>query len=431
MQTRFYALTLTLMLALLLIFPQDQMTQVEQTSLALLSGTVQTVDSTLDQTQPVAEYDRLGNYFVVFRTGSSYFGQPGTDLAGGQITASNLSLLSSQSVINGAPDSQEKAVVAYGSNIFLVAWQDLRNGHDHDVYVARVKTDGTVVDPDGILIAGGAHNQMSPSVAFDGESFVVAWANFDGDLYEIRSAKVSLDGIVSDETLQARKADRHSLRPHIFSTRNGLWIFWTEARRSAQLVAKKLPSGETFSFTMPNMEINGPTFAATDGRYVLVIWYLVQEKTYDGADVLGVIWDTDTGTVLTANSTTATRFVQTGGREIPQVFWIEDGTNWGRARPSAGNIRGYNVAYDGKDFWVVWNTIQFRSDNSVAAHRILMRRIDPATGSFYGEQPLELQSGDKPFLNPFMASNGTGQVLLLYQTETDTGQKIIRSQQVR
>jgi hypothetical protein len=45
-------------------------------------------------------------------------------------------------------------------------WQDLRSGKDHDLYCARVTREGKVLDADGTLLVGGAHNQCFPAIAF-------------------------------------------------------------------------------------------------------------------------------------------------------------------------------------------------------------------------------------------------------------------------
>ncbi len=49
-------------------------------------------------------------------------------------------------VISDAADLQERPSVAYGGGVFVVVWQDLRNGKDWDVYAARVSSDGKVLD---------------------------------------------------------------------------------------------------------------------------------------------------------------------------------------------------------------------------------------------------------------------------------------------
>lgn len=102
-------------------------------------------------------------------------------------------------IISAAKDDQERPKVAFGNDIFLAVWQDLRNEKDYDVFAARVSADGKVLDPDGILVSGGAHNQCKPRLAFDGENFIVAWMDFrDGRGYQVFAARVSADGKVLD-----------------------------------------------------------------------------------------------------------------------------------------------------------------------------------------------------------------------------------------
>ena len=89
-------------------------------------------------------------------------------------------------VVSAAKDDQERPKVAFGSGVFLVVWQDLRNEKDYDVYAARVTPEGKVLDADGILISGGPHNQVRPRLAFDGENFIVAWQDARGGIYYAR-----------------------------------------------------------------------------------------------------------------------------------------------------------------------------------------------------------------------------------------------------
>lgn len=388
--------------------------------------------NTADQSHPVGAFGG-GSYAVVFREGSNYFGQTGTDLIGARIAVSDPTTVIRQSTISAAADSQEQAAVAYGSNTFLVVWQDLRNGRDYDIYGTRVQSDGTVLDTSGILIAGGPRNQVMPSVTFDGTSFLVAWANFDGTRYEIRSANVSLGGSISSETLQARTENQHSIRPQIINTGNGLWLFWNEARSKNRLMTKKLSTNETFQVSPTRLTaVNTPTVVAMDGRYVLLAWSLHQEKSYSSGDIIGVIWDSLAKAIVMPDPANTTIFRATGTGAVPGVLWIKEGTNFNSSSPFDGNVQAYHAVYDGKDFWVTWSTIHFRSDSwgPVLAHRISTRRINPGTGSFYGERTRELLSGPTPLRNPFMMSN-SNHLILLYETEASEGQKIIQSKVIR
>lgn len=78
-------------------------------------------------------------------------------------------------VSSGATDRRNPALAA-GPGGALVAWEDLRSGSGlPTVYAARVRTDGSVADPDGRAVSLAAANQVRPSIATDGENFLVAW----------------------------------------------------------------------------------------------------------------------------------------------------------------------------------------------------------------------------------------------------------------
>ncbi len=93
---------------------------------------------------------------------------------------------------------QEMPRAAFGGGVFLVVWQDLRNGKDFDVLGARISPDGKVLDAEPIKIAAAPRTQALPDVASDGEGFLVAWQGLEGDspLYSGFAAQVSADGKV-------------------------------------------------------------------------------------------------------------------------------------------------------------------------------------------------------------------------------------------
>jgi hypothetical protein len=99
-----------------------------------------------------------------------------------------------------AADNQERPAVASDGKNFLVVWEDFRNGKDYDVYAARVSSNGQVLDPDGFLVAGGAHNQCHPVVVFAGGHYYVVWQGYrqDGPRYLLYGARVSIEGKVLD-----------------------------------------------------------------------------------------------------------------------------------------------------------------------------------------------------------------------------------------
>ncbi len=131
-------------------------------------------------------------------------------------------------VVSAAEDDQERPKAAFGNGVFLVVWNDLRNGKDYDVHAARVSPDGKVLDADGFVVSGGAHNQTKPRLAFDGEHFVVAWMDFrNGKNYQICCARVSSEGKVLDPEGIAVTRNYQNVEPAVASPggRRSLIVF--------------------------------------------------------------------------------------------------------------------------------------------------------------------------------------------------------------
>lgn len=112
-------------------------------------------------------------------------------------------------IVSQAKDDQERPRIAYGLGVFLVVWQDLRNEKDYDTYAARVTPEGKVLDPEGILVAGGPSNQSRPRLAFDGANFFVTWEDLrNGKCYEVYAARVTPEGKVLDPGGVSLNADK-------------------------------------------------------------------------------------------------------------------------------------------------------------------------------------------------------------------------------
>ena len=76
--------------------------------------------------------------------------------------------------ITTAPGSQNApAEIAFNGTDWLVVWNDTRNGSE--IYAARVASDGSVRDPNGIGVAVGSSVSIGSSVASNGSGFIVTW----------------------------------------------------------------------------------------------------------------------------------------------------------------------------------------------------------------------------------------------------------------
>ncbi|MDQ3977994.1 MAG: hypothetical protein M3314_00360, partial [Actinomycetota bacterium] len=98
--------------------------------------------------------------------------------------------------------------VAWNNGVYLVVWeQDIPEQTFPccfpdlvaDVYGARIASDGTVLDPEGFAIATGTgSHQDAATVAPLGDGFVVAFRDRRPDRPGIRAARVRPDGTVMD-----------------------------------------------------------------------------------------------------------------------------------------------------------------------------------------------------------------------------------------
>jgi len=99
-----------------------------------------------------------------------------------------------------APVIRESPDAGASPTGFLVAWIEHRfDSVAHDLVATRVARDGTVLDPEGILIATDAQAGFrTPSVAFDGVGWVVVWTGGRNRTPDTHAARVTLDGTVLD-----------------------------------------------------------------------------------------------------------------------------------------------------------------------------------------------------------------------------------------
>jgi hypothetical protein len=91
--------------------------------------------------------------------------------------------------------------IGFDGNNYMVTWTDLRSGlnGESDIYAARLTQQGVVLEMNGFKIQGQDEGIMindRPALAFDGESYLIAYLSQNYDTLMIRGKLVSPEGEV-------------------------------------------------------------------------------------------------------------------------------------------------------------------------------------------------------------------------------------------
>ncbi|MEO0127730.1 MAG: FlgD immunoglobulin-like domain containing protein [candidate division WOR-3 bacterium] len=256
-------------------------------------------------------------------------------------------------VISSAPSNQKDPAIAFDGNNYLVVWADDRNQSSSytDIYCARVSTTGTVLDPNGIPISTAASNQVSPAVAFDGTNYLVVWADYrNGNNPDIYGARITPEGTVLDpDGIPVATSIYSEDNPAIaFDGMNYLVIWQVNIAGDWNIYGTRID--QNGNVLNPNgfaisEETNHQWYPAVafDGTNYLVVWSDRRNSAYD--QIYGA------------------RVTQSGGVLDPNGIPIATSATYGQYFPA--------LAFDGVNYFVVWD--DYRS----SSHNIMGARVTP------------------------------------------------------
>lgn len=330
--------------------------------------------------------------------------------------------------------------VAYGGGKYLVVWQDVREGR---IYGARVKPDGTLLDPEGVRL--NTHPEQifgtNPNVAFDGKDFVVVWDSGDG----VNGTRLAPHGAAPGPVFTVIRSGEVAGDVGIACSRKlCLVTFSVSSDEGSDIGALRIgPDGsrlDTSVIFISNATLTGESAVAWNGKEFLVVW----TDSHGGAatpDIYGARVKED-GTLLerggfpvgAAPGMQRTPAVTWTGRRF-LVVWgdMRSGTGWdifgarvrsdGRVDDPAGipistapgDQRFPGVAHHDSKSLVVWD------DTRAGPHRIWGARVeedgdvrDPAGfaisgGEYANEFRPAVAYGSNQFLVPYAASSVPGE----------------------
>lgn len=199
---------------------------------AILDGSGIAVSTAANQqSSPVVAWN--GSNFLVawedYRSGGSF------DVYASRVSGAGVVLdASGVAVSTVAGDQYSPAVASDGSN-FLVAWQDIRSGSSYDIYASRVSGAGAVLDGTGVVVSAAANGQGFPAVAWNGSNYLVAWHDFrSGAFYDIYASRFSSAGAVVDASgIAVSAAADAQIYPSVASDGENFLVAWQDARSGA------------------------------------------------------------------------------------------------------------------------------------------------------------------------------------------------------
>ena len=199
--------------------------------------------------------------------------------------------------ICAAANDQMFPTIASDGEDFLVVWQDMRSGKRWDIYGARVTSQGRILDTDvytdGFPIAIGKYDQVSPALAFDGENYLVVWqGKRTPRLWNIyyMTVPVSKDGESPVESpTPLASSSKNQVSPSVAYNGENYLVVWQDFRSGKFwdiYGARGTPSGgfldqNSISPTYPENPTKSDKWKPVlswDGNFFLVIWMASREQ---------------------------------------------------------------------------------------------------------------------------------------------------------
>ena len=187
-------------------------------------------------------------------------------------------------VVTQSANPQQTPAIAWNGGEYLVAWADARGGQFTTVYATRVLPDGTILDSGGIKIAASAATLEPISIASDGRDFVVAWSEPATTTQHaaVRVARIRADGTDLDPTGVTLAKDAYGAA--VASDGNRYLVVWSQYTSpdvQAAFLSSAAAVSPPFSVSSAPARELWPRVASNGSDY-LVVW---QDSRSGGADV--------------------------------------------------------------------------------------------------------------------------------------------------
>jgi hypothetical protein len=325
--------------------------------------------------QQVIGFDGV-NYQVVW-TDQRNSGTTGTDIYAARVSKAGVTLDTSGYAVATAAKDQYSPQIACSSNGCMVSWTDVRAGTQEDVYEARLTQMGTVQNANGTPVTATADSEGGPSIAFDGTNYLVAWQNYNTTtfVYSTRAARVSSTGTVLDPNGIVLAGSNTSQTPFVTFDGTNYVVDWLDGLSSSGQVARVSKAGvlldstsialgrylwgraaggagETVVASPVGLKRINSAAQVLDANPVLFELRANPETTvasaFDGTNFL-LVW-LDSRALTYSQS----QLLQVYGARVSATGAVLDPLGIAIS-PSATGVSSADVAFDGTNYLVVWS----------------------------------------------------------------------------
>jgi hypothetical protein len=317
--------------------------------------------------------------------------------------------------------------VAFDGINYLVVWSEDRLA-GHDIFGARVTTQGRILDTAGIIVFLGPDAERDPAVAFDGANYLVVWQRYTSNGKEVWATRVAPSGVVVDSAaIQVSDTD-WCYFPQVAYGGGEFLVVWYQMFGNVGVYAARVSTaGVRLDTSAIQVSAGAWPAVSFDGESFLVVW----KDSRNGNNDIYAARVSPAGSILD----TAGIAVSTAANGQYDASVTFDGSDWlvvwtdTRAGPSVEEIYGARVngsgavldpngiaicgvegsytpsiASCGGISFVVWN------DSRALSGRMFGARVD-ASGTVLDTEGFLVASGDNGGWRSCVAACDSGYII--------------------
>lgn len=392
----------------------------------VLNSPVEIAPNTLDkrtQLFPEVAFDGDKTFMVVWQQGRKFFESSDPQLFAARVSIEGKILDSTPIEVCNAKGAKEMPRIIFSKGVFLIVWQDFRNGKNWDIYATRLNSVGKVLDLDGIVISNAPNSQGLPVLANAPDGFLVIWQDFrNAQFYKPYATFVSSEGKVNDPNGVELKFKEKSLdggNLELINTNDSWRLIFNDPRGGGQAYYKSVRIDEKLNIldvTSLPCQLMGRSGVrlASDGQKSLLICSFSAGHGGGCNPVVASLFDVSNAIALkNPNEERKGVGAGTSGYNTERMIVLREPERGGQGKVSA--------AFDGKKYLIAFRGLG-REKPFIEGNQIFIARLTPEGKRLDDtDRQALVHEGPLPGSNPSVASSKEDKFLVVYEVDNGEG----------